>query len=323
MPEKPKKKKKTGLIIAIVVIVCLFGACTAGSKGSDEKKEITETGKNETEAADAASDEQKDDMTETSENEAEQENAADTAIEETILVDQDGVKVTALELVDDPIWGEGIKVLVENDSAKNVGVFTETIAVNNYMISNLFSTTVAAGKKVNDTIYLSSGGLEEAGIDTIADIEMDFHVFDGDSFEQLFDVKGVQLPTSNSGSVQQKALDDGQVLYEQDGIKIVGKYVDENSFWGMGILLYLENTTDQNVTVQCDNLSVNGFMLTPLFSSQVNAGKMAIDQIDMMQSELEENGITSAEEVELEFHIINPDTYETMVKTEPISFSLK
>lgn len=44
---------------------------------------------------------------------------ADESINEQVLVDQDGIKITATEYVTDSIWGDGIKLLVENNSAKD------------------------------------------------------------------------------------------------------------------------------------------------------------------------------------------------------------
>ena len=45
--------------------------------------------------------------------------SADESINEQVLVDQDGIKITATEYVTDSIWGDGIKLLVENNSAKD------------------------------------------------------------------------------------------------------------------------------------------------------------------------------------------------------------
>lgn len=50
-------------------------------------------------------------------------------------------------------------------------------------------------------------------------------------------------------------------------------------------------------------------------------GKKAIDDITIMSSELETNGIESIDEVELQFHIYNLDTYDTIADSDPITFS--
>ena len=244
-------------------------------------------------------------------------------IENAVLLDQDGLVITAKELVDDSIWGMGVKVLVENNSEKNLGVQCNSIIVNNYMITDLFSCSVAAGKKSNETIYLSSSGLEAAGITTISDIVISFHVFDSDSYSTLFDTAEIEIKTSAYRTVEQVVMDDGKELFNQDGIRIVGRFVEEDSFWGAGVLLFIENGYGENIIVQCDNMSINGFMVTPYFSCTVNSGRMALSDITIMSSDLEENDIETVEDIELVFKIINPDTYQTIVETEPIAFSAK
>jgi hypothetical protein len=64
-------------------------------------------------------------------------------------------------------------------------------------------------------------------------------------------------------------------------------------------------------------------MFTPYFSTTVYDGKKCIDDITIMSSELEENGIESIDEVELKFRIYNSDSYETIAESDPITFSAK
>ena len=78
----------------------------------------------------------------------------------------------------------------------------------------------------------------------------------------------------------------------------------------------------KNIGINCDNVSVNGFMVTPV-SSTVYDGKMAIDDITIFSSDLEANGITSVDTIELTFHIYDADSYDTIAVTEPITFTTK
>ena len=301
-------KKLIGLTLALILVFSL-SACGESSV----QKPITDDKSTQTSTSEES----------TAEESSSSPESSTVSIESTVLLNQDGLVITAKELVDDPIWGMGVKVLIENNTQKNLGVQCNSLIVNNYMISDLFSSSVAAGKKSNDTIYLSSSGLQAAGITTISDIVFSFHVFDNDTYETLFDTDEIELKTSAYGTVEQLKMDDGKELYNQDGIRIVGKYVDENSFWGAGVLLFIENNYGNNIMVQCDNMSINGFMVTPYFSCTVNNGRMALDDITIMSSDLEENGITSVDDVELIFKIINPDSFQTIVETDPITFSTK
>lgn len=313
------KKIKTILYLMCVLSVFMFMAVASGSEGT--KKEIVDTDDNQKSDSDTQEENNKD-QTDPSDAPADQESSGLETIEETVLLDQDGVRITAKEIEDDSIWGKGIKVLIENDSEKNIGVQCNSIVVNNYMITDLFSSTVAAGKKVNDTINLLSSGLEEAGIDTISEINISFHIFDADSFDTLFDTDEITLKTSAYGTVEQLAMDSGKELLNKDGVRIVGKYVTEDSFWGAGVLLFIENKSDSDIIVQCDNMSVNGYMVTPYFSCQVNKGRMALDTITILSTDLEENGIDEVKNLELNFNIINPKNFDTIYQSDPIPFSV-
>ncbi len=245
--------------------------------------------------------------------------SADESINEQVLVDQDGIKITATEYVTDSIWGDGIKLLVENNSAKDYTIGCDELIVNDYMITDLFSADVAAGKKSNEVMYLSSTELKAAGIDTVGQIEMYFHAYDS-NWDNLFKNVYSKLETSEFANMDTTPNDEGQELYNANGVRIVGKTVDENSFWGTAILLYIENTSGQNVGINVDNMSINGYMMTPLFSTTVYDGKKSIDDITIMSSDLEANGITSVDQVELKFHIYNAESYDTIADSDAITF---
>lgn len=247
---------------------------------------------------------------------------ANVTIDEQVLVNQNNIVITAMEYVSDRFWGDGIKVLLENNSDKDVMVSCKALIVNDYMITDLFASEIAAGKKANDTIYLSSSGLEAAGIDTVGKIEIYFHVYDSSSYENIFDSDCVTIRTSEYANMDMTPNDVGMELYNEGGIRIVGKTVDENSFWGTAVLLYCENTSGGNVGISVDDMSINGFMLTPFFSTTVYDGKKSLDDITIFSSDLEENGIESIEEVELKFHIYDADTYRTITDSAPIVFSV-
>lgn len=247
----------------------------------------------------------------------------EVTIEEQVLLDRDGVKITAMEYVEDDIFGAGIKVLVENTTDKDLGVGCKALIVNDFMISDLFSSTVAAGKKANETIYLSGSALEAAGITNVGQIEIYFYVYSADTYDTIFEADPVTIKTSSFDIMDSTPSEEGIVLYEGNGVKIVGKYVDEDSFWGTGVLLYLENNTDKKLVFSCEDMSINGFMVNPVFYGEVYAGRKAVDEITIFSSDLESNNITAIEEIEVKFHIYNSDTYDTLVETDPIKITVE
>ena len=318
MNDKMKKKKpifkKWWFWVIIVVLIAIFAM-----SGSDEsKKEIVSVDGQEMELSEntAKSDESQEEVT------MDATKTGEISIEEQVLLDQDGIKITAIEYVADSIWGDGIKLLIENNSDKTVGIGCETLIVNDYMIDNLFTTTVAAGKKDNETLDLYSSELEAAGIENVGQIEIKFYLYDADTYMTTYTADMVTIQTSAYDEMDVTPEDAGQELYNQDGVRIVGKYVDENSIWGSAILLYMENNSGKNIIVSCDKLSVNGYMITSFLYSTINDGKMIIDDIALLSSDLEENGIESIEEVELVFDIIDAESYSTITSSDSISFTL-
>lgn len=288
-----KKTKLLALVMCLALLFTLIQAC--GSSDSEEEKDIVTSEENESESV--------------------------VTIEEQILFEQDGIVVTAKEYVTDRIWGDGIKLLIENNSDKSVTVGCNALIVNNYMISDLFVSGVAAGKKANEVMYLSSEELEAAGIDSVGQIEVYFHVYDTDTYETLFDTECVTIQTSKYANMDTTPDDIGMELYNAEGIKIIGKTVDENSFWGTAILLYCENNSGKNVGISVEEMSINGFMTNPLFSTTIYDGKMAVENITLFSSDLEENGIETIEDVELKFYIYDADSYDTIADSEVITFS--
>lgn len=243
-------------------------------------------------------------------------------IESTVLVDQDGIVITAQELVEDPTWGTGVKLLIENNSSSNQIIQCDYAVVNNFMMTSLlFSADVAAGKKSNETLYFLDNVMGGASITTITDMSFVFYSMNPDTYERGFTTEEVSLTTSASGSYQQPIPDAGKELYNQDGIRIVGSYVEEDTFWGAGVVLFIENTSGTDVTIMCDNMSINGFMVTPVFSALVNNGRMSISNITILSSDLEANGIEKVEDIDLVFKGLDPESYQTIFETDAIAFS--
>lgn len=290
------KKKSKILVTMLCLTVFAIMALGSGSSGSDDTKEIV-----------ATSNEPKTSVT----------------IEEQELINQDGIVITAKEYVTDNIWGDGIKLVLENNTDKTVTVGCNALIVNNYMITDLFVAEVAPGKKSNEVMYLSNTELKAAGIDTVGQVEIYFHVYDSASYDNIFDSGCVTIKTSEFANMDTSPEDMGTELYNENGIRIVGKAVDENSFWGTAILLYCENTSGKNVGISVEEMSINGFMMSPLFSTIIYDQKMSLDEITVLSTELETNGIDEIEEVELKFHIYDVDSYNTIADSEPIKFTAK
>lgn len=313
-----KKLKIVGIIIIIIISLLVIGAIIATGKDG-KKKDIQgdeSKGSAETSITEGVED-KKDTQGDKS------KGSTEVSITEQVLYDENDIKITATGIKDDSILGKCVELLIENSSDKNLFVRCEALIVNNYMITDLFSTSVAAGEKVNRLMYMSSNKLEAAGIENIGQIEVYFSICDDSSYKTLWDVPCITIKTSDFDKMDVSPQDIGFELYNEGGIRIVGKYVDEKSIWGKSVVMYIENNSGRNIGIHTDNLSVNGFTVTSIFTPIVYSGKMAIDNIAFSSSDLEANGITSIDDIELAFDIYDKDTYETIVESDTLSLKPK
>lgn len=172
--------------------------------------------------------------------------------------------------------------------------------------------------KINKVIVLNM--IVPIILESVGQVEVYFHAYDSESYDTLFNTECITIQTSEFANMDTTPDDAGTELYNADGIRIVGKTVDENSFWGTAILLYCENNSGKNVGISVEEMSINGFMMNPFYATTVYDGKMSIDEVTIFSSDLEENGIETIEEVELKFHIYDADSYSTITDSDAITF---
>lgn len=309
-----KMKRILAIVLALTLAISLV-ACGGSSSGDVKEATNVTTGKN------TVNTQQEEQPNGEAENTADPEKIAIT-INETVLVDEAGVKITAKSLVVDEFYGTEVKLLIENNSGKDLTFQCRNVSVNGYMVEPVMSVDVANGKKANDSITFMESDLETCGIDAIADIELAFHIFDMAEWEPYLDTNAIQIKTSIADTFEYTYDDSGDVVYEGNGVRIVLKGLSEDeSFIGPSLVVYIENLGDKNITVQVRDVSINGFMVDSVFSCDVVAGKRAVDTVTFMESDLEKNEITTIEEIELYFHVFESDGWDTIVDTEIIKIT--
>lgn len=297
------RMKKFMCCLLVLMLLAGMSACCAEVP---EIEQATISGKGDSEAEVSGTDEQG-------------TLPAEAEIEEFVLLDEKSVKITAKNIDYSGLFGPEIKVLIENNSSQNLTVQARGTSVNGYMVETMFSADVAAGKKANDAITLLDEDLKTCGISTIADIELAFHVFKTDNWETYLDSTPVILKTSAADSYTYSYDQEGTLVYDEKNIKIIFKELNEGGILGPELVMYIHNAGDKSVTVQTREVSIAGFMIDPLFSTEVCAGKHAISGVTFLSGDLEDNGIEELTDVELSFHIFDTDTWKTIDDTDTVT----
>ena len=296
--------KFTAIIASMAIVFSLAGCVVENTPGSEDgTKTISQDEENE--------------------NEEKVEKPENETIEETVCVDWNGVKVTAKELTSDSIWGKEIKFVLENNSENDYVISTEEVIVNNAMIPASIYSTVAAGKKATETMTLGESALKTAGIKNIGQIEIYFYILEPDSLKRVYEPDCVTLKTSAYDGMDFSADDSGKEIYNENGVRLVAKCVDDDKIWGSSVLIYAENNSDSNVTIAAEDMSVNGFMVNSIYAKTIYKGKYAISDLSISESDMKENSIESIEDIEVKFRIYDSDSYTGTIITDPIKITVE
>ena len=242
----------------------------------------------------------------------------ETSIQETVIVDNDILTITAKSFsIDASIFGPSIKLLIENHSNKTIVVQALNASVNGFMIDTTFSSTIGPGKKSYDNLTFNSTDLKDANITTLNDIEFVIYAFDNDTWNSVFTSDIINIQTSSINEIKSNYNSDGDEIFNNDSVKIIYQGMRDDPYWGIEFVFYIENNSDKNIIVQVNTISINGFMVDSIMSPTICANKKIVEGLTVLQTDLENNEITELENMEISFKIIDENTWDILYTTEP------
>ena len=270
---------------------------------------------------------------------------------ETVLVDEDGVKITATGLTY-TAHSADLALTIENNSGKNLSFVSGSLgyscnSINGYMVNDGYlNCDVANGKKVNDTISFSYDALMLYGINEIADMEIGFSMTDDDYNSTYSGPRQMKTSVFDTHDYTtdhyQKAITSGaamsaygyevahfsqDALYDQNGVKLLSSGLIRNQDGETALLLELENTTDSIVYVSTSDIAINGLVVnsSTWSSDAINPGKHRIVEV-VLSSVFDDAywdayGLTDVGSVFLSLAQRNEDGAELALET-PVEFMI-
>jgi len=228
-------------------------------------------------------------------------------IEETVLVDEQGIKITATELTFDKYDAE-VKLLVENNSDTEIECYACTLgyscnAVNGYMITDgYFNAKVAPGKKSNESVKFDIDELLAMGITEISDIQIGIRIEDdgsNDLFKAPCQIK-TSLYDSHDYTVNyfEQALETGAFqsavngdlcytsmgeVYNNSGVQILSEIGVKTVDGDFVLLLEVVNTGTETVSFRLNNIIANDLVLCDSCwsSDEILPGCVAIIPVEL------------------------------------------
>ena len=223
-------------------------------------------------------------------------------IEETVLVDEYDVRITATELSYDN-YSAKLGLVFENNSEKELSFISNSFgyscnSVNGYMVeTGYLNCNVAAGKKAKATISFDYDLLMLYGIYEIADIEIGFDIEDDDYNHNYSGPRQIKTSIADSydyelpdfkKSIANKALQSmydykilfssDKTLYDQNGVSVVSSSLVINTDGDRTLMLEVKNTSAQSVVVSSSEICLNSLEIynSTWSSNIINPGKTRI-----------------------------------------------
>ncbi len=237
---------------------------------------------------------------------------------EEVYNDRD-VRIVYQGLNEETLWGAEPMFYIENNREQKIAVQLRDTSVNGLMMDPSFSAEIAPGKVYIGGAVFFSSEMEEKGITQITEMETRFHIFDPDTYETIADSDIAAIQTGEGGEAASREEVSGEVVYDQDGIRIVSQGLKEDTFWGAELLFYIENNTEQKICVEMEGTYINGVLVHPAFAEEVMPGKSSAESAVLFSADVEETG--EVKELETSFHIYDEDTHETIADTDPVLIS--
>ncbi len=240
-------------------------------------------------------------------------------IEETVLVDESGIKIIANAL-NYTQYSVDVDLTIENNTEKDLSFCCGTMGYSCNSVNGYMNTKVGAGKKAKEVISFSVRDLAMMGIIDIADIEIGFDIED-DFYDTYLQTGPRQIRTSIAESYDY-SIDSYQEAIVSDALAteygyLVNHHAKEEGYNQGGIHI---------VYITIGDISINGLSLQNgiWVSDAVNVGKHCITSINLTSILERTRNMFGIEEIgEISFAFGQKDTkYNQLIDPEDISISI-
>lgn len=241
-------------------------------------------------------------------------------IQEQVMFDEEGMKITALDITCDESGHRDLKLLFENNSTRDVKVQASHYVINGFTVVNSYSTDVPAGGRTEEDVNILTGTDVQNGILSVGTLQMDLILRDAETREVICEEKSALMETSVVGNMVTEMEDVGTEIFTADGLTVCVSYVqtDGKGLSVAELYFYFENDTKYDLEVICDPFQLNGRNAEDYYSYTIKAGTKARIPLHITSASLEEAKIKKIDKLEnigfsLRFH--NEETGEIIAET--------
>lgn len=225
--------------------------------------------------------------------------------EPKVLLDQNGVRITALGYDPDGMLGARLPLRVENESGRDVAVQAEWGALNGCMMDALCYMEADAGQTVEDSVLFISTEVRRAGADPAGQVTLQLNVLDQEDCEPL-DTTGLVTWDLTPGGGE-TAVPQG-VTVSDEGDVVVTACTAEDEVLGSELRLWVENRSDRTVTVRFDEVRLGWGLGGEDTIAELLPGTCSVNGVKLSGSAADAAGKT----LHLKLHVMDSDSYQVL-----------
>ena len=280
-------------LCVVLMLSMLFSLASCGY-GETEKTPI---------ASETSFESQTDEGTET--------DVAAAAVEETVMWDNDDIKITAQSLTSDNSFYI-LNLQIENKTAEDLYMMASRCAVNGFVVEPVMSVDVPANSTTEGEVKFYRRDVYR---DIVADIEIRFH-YNSSNYTISGKTERVKLETSAAASFDYSYDERGTLLYDENGIKIVcqGFTDDGNPI----IYLYSTGELSEGCVVEEYEIYINGKKSRADFCNWVFPHTRNVAEMNISDKDIDGNELGNVESIQVSFKI----SKENMADPHPVKTQL-
>ena len=231
------------------------------------------------------------------------------------VTDNKYCKIEVTDIKED-ITGNSLTVAVENKTDDMTLTFsTESCSINGVAVDTLYADEVTAGKKASGSITFLDEKLRKNGITKYTDIEITFRVYDSENWidddlvSETVNIYPYGEDKAETFVRDPKATD--ITVFDTDKVSATVIGWGESDFSDYCVELYLENkSADLEYMYSVSATAINGIEVMNLGSFLLPAGKVSFEAIDIVDTQLEQNGITEFTDIFFTLRVYDANDWE-------------
>jgi hypothetical protein len=178
-----------------------------------------------------------------------------------LLYSGSGISVFLTDYIDGPD-SKTFDFAVQNENDTAVIFYSDRFTINgSASLDGYFAFFVEAGSVATGSLTFSSEELALYGIDIIGNLSFPFNIEDANNYCYLAQGDMIYVETDYAG-YQHYINSYGEVIFDQNGVRIILQQIDLMNDYFCSATLYVENSTYDSLTLDLADLSINGWTIS-------------------------------------------------------------